>query len=77
MENPKPEALKKIGSDPDVVLGQDMSDFTGNLLKNRGRKLYRTEKGYVGYLGEAYGDGIMDGEALAPGFGVETSFVIG
>ncbi|PNY21903.1 Heterokaryon incompatibility protein 6 [Tolypocladium capitatum] len=106
---PEPERLASIGIDPQVVLGADMSAFTSNLLKNTGRRLYRTETGYLGlgparmmpgdsvavfhggtvphvlrgggdgpweYLGEAYCDGIMGGEALEAGVGVEMSFIL-
>ena len=42
------EALTNIGLDPDVVRGQDMADFTTNLLKNVRRRVYRTQNGRVG-----------------------------
>ncbi|KAH0496060.1 hypothetical protein TgHK011_003443 [Trichoderma gracile] len=49
---PSPESVEKVGLDADVSLGPDMGVFLSNLLKNRGRKLYRTRAGYVG-LGPA------------------------
>lgn len=106
---PEPESLTRAGLDPQVVMGPDMAAFTSNLLKNKGRRLYRTETGYLGlgparmrpgdslavfhggtvphvlrrvgdgpweYLGEAYCDGIMHGEALEAGVGAERSFVL-
>ncbi|POR37704.1 Heterokaryon incompatibility protein 6, OR allele [Tolypocladium paradoxum] len=106
---PEPEKLSSIGLDPQVVTGVDMAAFTTNLLKNTGRRLYRTETGYLGvgpgrmvpgdcvavlhggtvphvlrgrgdgsweYVGEAYCDGIMQGEALEAGVGVERSFIL-
>ncbi|KND87674.1 Heterokaryon incompatibility protein 6, OR allele [Tolypocladium ophioglossoides CBS 100239] len=105
---PEPRDLARVGVDPQL-LGADLDAFTSNLLKNAGRRLYRTETGYLGlgparmapgdsmvvfrggtvphvlrggrngpweYLGEAYCDGIMDGEALEAGVGVETSFIL-
>ncbi|KJZ71086.1 hypothetical protein HIM_09505 [Hirsutella minnesotensis 3608] len=93
-----------LGLDPITVLEPDIGAFDDNILKNVGRRLYRTKTGYVGvgpaqmtpgdsvvvfhggtvphvlrgpereddeswtYLGEAYCDGIMDGEALGEGY---------
>ncbi|TFA98386.1 hypothetical protein CCMA1212_009886 [Trichoderma ghanense] len=45
---PSPESVEKVGLNADVSLSPDMSVFTSNMLKNRGRKLYRTTAGYVG-----------------------------
>ncbi|KAL7943610.1 heterokaryon incompatibility domain-containing protein [Trichoderma barbatum] len=93
------ESVENIGLDPNVSLSPDLSVLTSNMLKNLGRRLYRTTAGYVGlgpadmrtgdcivifnggttphllrkltgetqgdqyqYLGEAYCDGLMDGE---------------
>ncbi|OAA35439.1 heterokaryon incompatibility protein [Metarhizium rileyi] len=97
------EDMRKHGLDPDISVRKDMAAFSDNILKNVGRRLYRTTTGYVGvgpaemrpgdvvtvfhggttphilrltrpgtgrddelwhYIGEAYCDGIMDGEAL-------------
>lgn len=98
------ESLQEHGFDPRLEMREDMSTFGDNVLKNVGRKLYRTGTGYVGigppemkpgdavavfrggstphllrrvahqdsrknndlweYVGEAYCDGIMNGEAL-------------
>lgn len=44
--------LKRVGLDADIMRGKDMSDYRDYLLKNIGRKVYLTEKGYVG-LGPA------------------------
>lgn len=103
----EPDAVARTGLDPQAVLDPDMGEFTGHLLKNKGRRVYRTEGGRVGmgpagmgegddvvvlygatvphvlrdrgdgtseYVGEAYCDGIMGGEALASG--VEKDFVL-
>jgi hypothetical protein len=98
------EDLQKHGLDPDMEVRSDMAAFSTNLLRNVGRRLYRTTTGYVGmgppemklgdavtvfcggttahllrqmatstsgsngelweYVGEAYCDGVMNGEAL-------------
>lgn len=97
------EAMRKHGFDPDQGTREDMAAFSDNILKNVGRRLYRTATGYVGigppemrpgdavtvfhggttphllrrvarpesgndelwqYVGEAYCDGMMHGEAL-------------
>lgn len=98
------EAMQEHGFDPQLEVREDMAEFGGNILKNAGRKVYRTRMGYVGigppemtpgdvlavfhggstphlltraahpesrkenevwnYVGEAYCDGIMSGEAL-------------
>ncbi|KAF4506186.1 hypothetical protein G6O67_006292 [Ophiocordyceps sinensis] len=106
--HPAPEAVTALGLDPAVSFGPDMALLSTNMLKNAGRRLYRTERGHVGvgpahtepgdavvvirggtvphllrgggggewkYLGEAYCDGIMDGEALE-GVCDETSFIL-
>ncbi|KAK5988067.1 Heterokaryon incompatibility 6-like protein [Cladobotryum mycophilum] len=106
------ERGEQVGLDPNVSFGPDMSAFIGNLLRNKGRKLYRTGTGFLGvgpvqmkegdsvavfhggtvphllrpmedgndeiweYLGEVYCDGIMEGEALQAGIGVEQDFVL-
>ncbi|KAL6877644.1 heterokaryon incompatibility protein domain-containing protein [Trichoderma longibrachiatum] len=98
---PDAESVERVGLDADVSLSPDMAVITSNMLKNLGRKLYRTAAGYVGlgptrmragdsvvifrggttphilrklygdsqgktyeYVGEAYCDGLMDGEVL-------------
>ncbi|ODA76785.1 hypothetical protein RJ55_07300 [Drechmeria coniospora] len=103
---PDHDVLARVGLDPHVAMGQDMSVFTTNLLKNAGRRLYRTRRGLLGmgpahmrrgdlvvvfhggtmphvlrdvgglwqYVGEAYCDGIMDGEAMENG--IETSYTL-
>ncbi|EFY88113.1 heterokaryon incompatibility protein [Metarhizium acridum CQMa 102] len=98
------ETMRKYGLDPDQGVRKDMTAFSENILKNVGRRLYRTATGHVGigppemrprdavtvfhggttphllrrvarpesgdddelwqYVGEAYCDGIMHGEAL-------------
>lgn len=101
------EKLERVGLDPHYNR-EDQELYLNNLLRNTGRRLYLSERGYIGtgpvgmqegdtlvtvyggsvphilrknelaggntwsYIGEAYCDGIMDGE----GSGVETSFVI-
>ncbi|KAM5341560.1 hypothetical protein ACJ41O_014591 [Fusarium nematophilum] len=105
------EAHERHGLDPELSKSPEMNVFITNLIKNTGRRLYLTERGYVGtgpvemlrgdsvvvfhggstahvvrdagetvwsYLGEAYCDGMMDGEALkleGPGGG--RLFVLG
>ncbi|KAL7781937.1 heterokaryon incompatibility protein domain-containing protein [Trichoderma ceciliae] len=49
---PSCESVERIGLDANVNLSPDMNIFTSNMLKNMGRKLYRTTAGYVG-LGPA------------------------
>lgn len=110
------EIVTKVGLSSDLIMGHDMSTYRENLLKNIGRRVYLTEKGYLGlgpggmmhgdfvaflfggtvphilrqkvgsslsghdtswqYVGEAYCDGIMDGEAVGSGHENATTFNI-
>ncbi|KOS18291.1 Heterokaryon incompatibility protein 6 [Escovopsis weberi] len=45
---PSREHLISVGVDPDVAYGQDMNAFTTALLRNRGRRVFRTRGGLVG-----------------------------
>ncbi|OTA00202.1 hypothetical protein A9Z42_0058260 [Trichoderma parareesei] len=45
---PDPGSVEKLGLSADVSLSPDMGVFTSNLLKNLGRKLFRTTDGYAG-----------------------------
>ncbi|KAK6069795.1 Heterokaryon incompatibility protein 6, OR allele 5 [Seiridium cupressi] len=98
------EALRKVGLDPEIVLGREMADYRDFVFRNIGHRLYMTEGGSVGvgpetmqagdlsvilygatvphilrpqstpdrevknmlwtYLGEAYCDGVMEGQLL-------------
>ncbi|KAM0445897.1 hypothetical protein ACHAO4_009607 [Trichoderma viride] len=110
---PSHESVEKIGLDPNVSLGPDMSILTTNMLKNLRRRLYRTRTGFVGlgpaeleagnslvifhggttphilkkldtqreadeyqYLGEAYCDGLMDGEIFEDDTKSERMFIL-
>ncbi|UNI13584.1 hypothetical protein JDV02_000313 [Purpureocillium takamizusanense] len=41
-------AFARVGLDPQAVLDPDMGEFTGHLLRNVGRRVYRTQSGRVG-----------------------------
>ncbi|KAJ6447012.1 NADH-ubiquinone oxidoreductase 9.5 kDa subunit [Purpureocillium lavendulum] len=104
-----PEAVARLGLDPNMALDRDMGEFTHHLIKNVRRTVYTTEGGRVGmgpedmvegdeivvlyggtvphvlrdrgdgtsiYMGAAYCDGVMDGEALTDGVGRERDFVL-
>ncbi|KZZ96803.1 heterokaryon incompatibility protein [Moelleriella libera RCEF 2490] len=43
-----PSHLGRVGLDPNVFMGQDVQTFRENIMKNAGRRLYRTASGYVG-----------------------------
>ncbi|KAM0262579.1 hypothetical protein ACHAQJ_001624 [Trichoderma viride] len=110
---PSRESVEKVGLDANISLSPDMNTFTSNLLKNLGRKLYRTTAGHVGlgpadmkvgnslvifhggttphvlkkldgesggeryqYLGEAYCDGLMDGENLKDNTKTEETIIL-
>ncbi|KAI0813603.1 heterokaryon incompatibility protein-domain-containing protein [Xylaria sp. FL0064] len=111
-------ALSKVGLTEDLVQSKEWELYTSNLLKNIGRKLFLTDKGYIGlgpchmevsdniivvpgstvphvlkprntsnppnnrttpswsYAGEAYCDGIMDGELIGREANATREFVI-
>lgn len=91
--------LRRVGLDPELSTGPQMSLYTDNVYKNRGQHIYRTTQGHMGvvpkraqkgdfivvlfggsvphvvrkhghddgeflYIGEAYCDGVMDGELV-------------
>ncbi|KAL3965294.1 hypothetical protein ACCO45_002298 [Purpureocillium lilacinum] len=53
----EPDAVARTGLDPQAVLDPDMGEFTGHLLKNKGRRVYRTEGGRVGMGPAGMGEG--------------------
>ncbi|KAJ2963365.1 hypothetical protein NQ176_g10862 [Zarea fungicola] len=69
-----------MGLDPDVVLGRDSSEFTDNLIRNVGRKVFRTDHrqgkddggGFVG-MGPGH---MKEGDAVVVIKGVTTPLVL-
>lgn len=58
---PMTEEVMAVGLDPGSAMGPDKAVLDANILKNAGRRLYRTERGYVG-VGPAHmavGDSVV------------------
>lgn len=68
----RPDVLARAGIDPDVVLRNQLSAYTDNLIRMIGQRVYLTEKGYVGTGPRE----MQQGDVLAVLFGMTCPIVL-